>query len=95
MVTRRQPPRPPDGNAARKRSPSGCWFIARTGLVLIFLLICNILFIKAFFASNMAGLDDRVFQATQFMLPFFLIFLQFWVFDRIRNLFNPPDRDLR
>ena len=78
----------------RTRSPSGSWHIAKTGLVLIFLLVCNILFVKAFFASNLAGFDDRIFQASQFILPFFLIFLQFWIYDKVRNLFDPPGKDL-
>jgi hypothetical protein len=78
----------------RKRTPSGCWFVAKTGLILIFMLVCNIMFVRSFFASNLSGVDDRIFQATQFILPFFLIFLQFWMYDKVRNLFDPPGRNL-
>jgi hypothetical protein len=77
----------------RKRTPSGCWYAAKTGLILIFLLVCNILLIRAAFAGALSGTDNRAFQATQFILPFFMIFLQFWIYDKIRNLFDPPGRN--
>jgi len=78
----------------RKRTPSGCWYIAKTGLVLIFLLVCNIMLIRSVFSGILSDADNRVFQATQFILPFFLIFLQFWIYDKIRNLVDPPGRNL-
>ena len=77
-----------------KRQPSGCFYVAKTGLVLIFLLVCNIMLIRAFFRGALSDTDNRVFQATQFILPFFLIFLQFWTYDKIRNLVDPPGRNV-
>ena len=54
-----------------------------SGFVLIAMLIANVLFVKAFFAANLSGLDDRVFKAAQFVLPIIMIFIEFWIYDAI------------
>ena len=59
----------------------GCRFLLSTGLVIIALLVINGLFVRMFFRANLAGIDDRVFQAIQFVLPVFMIFVEFWFYD--------------
>ena len=61
----------------------GCRYIAMKGLVLILLLVVNVLFVRAFFSANLSGLDDRVFQALQFMLPIVLIFIEYRIYDSL------------
>ena len=48
---------------------------------MISLLIVNVIFVRAFFSDNLSGLDDRLFQASQFMLPIVMLFIEYWVFD--------------
>ncbi len=65
----------------------GCWFILRTGLVMIMLLLVNGLLVRAFLSANSELANElRIAQALQFALPVGLIFLEYWVFDFFRNL---------
>jgi hypothetical protein len=66
----------------------GCGFVLGTGLVIVLLLVINGLFVRAFFSVNLADIDERFFQAAQFVLPILMIFLEFWCFDwfRFRHL---------
>ncbi|MEL7497560.1 MAG: hypothetical protein AAFN77_08115 [Planctomycetota bacterium] len=66
----------------------GCGFLFFTGLMLILLLGMNWFFVKTFFASNLARIDERVFNAAQFMLPIIMIFIEFWIYDAIRDYFR-------
>ncbi len=77
----------PKSKPAQSRSTGslGCGFIAINGLVLIILLVANIFFVRAFFSTNLSGLDDRFFQASQFMLPIIMIFIEYWLFDFFRG----------
>lgn len=52
---------------------------------MISLLIANVIFVRAFFSDNLSGLDDRLFQASQFMLPIIMLFIEYWVFDAFTN----------
>ncbi|MDG1873365.1 MAG: hypothetical protein P8J27_05615 [Mariniblastus sp.] len=61
----------------------GCGFILLSGIRLIVLLVANVLFVRAFFSANLSGLDDRVFQAAQFVLPIIMIFIEFWLYDLV------------
>ncbi len=63
----------------------GCGFMLLSGIVLIVLLIINAFFVRTFFKSNLSGIDDRVFQAAQFVLPILMIFIEFWFYDQIFN----------
>ena len=64
-----------------------------SGFVLIAMLIANVLFVKAFFAANLSGLDDRVFKAAQFVLPIIMIFIEFWIYDAIFTHKKLPRRE--
>lgn len=70
---------------ATKRKPAsqriGCGFLLGTGTVVLILLVLNNLFVRMFFGVNLTGLDERVFQAAQFVLPIVMIFIQFWFYD--------------
>ena len=77
----------PQSKLAQSRAAGslGCGYIAMIGLVLILLLVANVFFVRAFFSSNLSGLDDRVFQALQFMLPIILIFIEYRIYDAFFN----------
>ena len=68
-------------NNRKNSQPIGCGFMLGTGLVVMVLLILNALFVRVFFSINLSGLDDRVFQAAQFVLPIVMIFIEFWFYD--------------
>lgn len=55
---------------------------------MILLLSVNWWFVKIFFATNLANLDERVFNAAQFMLPIIMIFIEFWIYDAVRDYFR-------
>ena len=59
----------------------GCGFLLGTGAVVLTLLVLNNLFVRTFFGENLTGLDERIFQAAQFVLPIVMIFVQFWFYD--------------
>ncbi len=59
----------------------GCGFLLGTGAVVLTLLVLNNLFVRMFFGVNLTGMDERVFQAAQFVLPIVMIFIQFWFYD--------------
>lgn len=59
----------------------GCVFLVGIGATISLLLFLNSLFVRFFFGVNLAGIDDRVFQAIQFVLPIVMIFIQFWIYD--------------
>ena len=71
----------------------GCGFLLITGLFLIALLWLNSVFVRLFFAHNLAQIDERVFNAAQFMLPLVLLFIEFWVYDAIRDFFRFRNQD--
>lgn len=54
-----------------------------SGIGLIILLVANVLFVRAFFSANLSGVDDRIFQAAQFVLPIIMIFIEFWLYDLV------------
>ena len=74
----------------------GCWFLFSTAFVLIVLLCLNWWFVKTFFSVNLIEIDERVFNAAQFMLPIIMIFIEFWIYDAVRDYFrfrgNGPDQ---
>ena len=72
----------------------GCGFLFATGGLLILLLWANSMFVKTFFASNLARIDERVFNAAQFMLPIIMLFIEFWIYDAIRDFFRFRRRSL-
>ena len=61
-----------------------------SGVVLVLLLVINVFFVRAFFSANLPGLDDRIFQASQFMLPIILIFIEYRIYDAIFAKPNNP-----
>jgi uncharacterized membrane protein YhdT len=71
--------------AKRASGQLGCGFILFSGIILITLLVVNAFFVRTFFKSNLSGIDDRVFQAAQFILPIILVFIEFWIYDQIFN----------
>ena len=71
----------------------GCRFIAISAIVLVAMLIGNMIFVRAFFSANLSGLDDRIFQAAQFVLPIVMIFIEFWVYDLLFNRGKLPKLD--
>jgi len=62
-----------------------------SGLVLVLLLIVNVFFVRAFFSANLSGLDDRLFQASQFVLPIILIFIEYRIYDALFSKRQNPD----
>jgi uncharacterized membrane protein YhdT len=78
----------------RSAGQLGCGFMLLSGIVLIILLVLNAFFVRTFFKSNLSGIDDRIFQAAQFVLPILMIFIEFWMYDQIFNRKKTaPDRD--
>ena len=77
----------------RKPGQLGCGFILSSGLVLILLLVVNAFIVRTFFGLNLAGVDDRVFQAAQFVLPIIMIAIQYWIYDQIVNRKKLPRDD--
>ena len=75
----------PKSKNKRKSGQLGCGFVLSCGIVLIGMLIANALFVKAFFGANLSGLDDRVFNAAQFVLPIVMIAIEFWIYDQVVN----------
>jgi len=71
----------------------GCRFIAISAIVLVVMLFANMIFVRAFFSANLPGIDDRIFQAAQFVMPIVLIFIEFWVYDLIFNRRKLPRLD--
>ena len=64
-----------------RKQQTGCLFLFTTGLTIITLLVLNTLFVRIFFSVNLSGIDDRIFQAAQFVLPILMIFIEFWFYD--------------
>ena len=54
-----------------------------SGVILVLLLVANVFFVRTFFSANLSGLDDRFFQASQFMLPIILIFIEYRIYDAL------------
>ena len=77
----------------RKPGQLGCGFILSTGLALIFLLVVNVIIVRTFFGLNLSGVDDRVFQAAQFVLPIIMIAIQYWIYDQIFSRKKMPPHD--
>ena len=78
----------------RKPGQLGCGFFFASGLILILLLVMNAFFVRAFFSANLAGIDERVFQAAQFVLPIIMIAIEYWIYDQIVNRKKlPKDED--
>lgn len=80
---------------SKKRKPGqlGCGFMLVSGIVLIVLLVANLMFVRIFFGVNLAQLDDRVFQAAQFVLPIIMIAIEYWIYDQIVNRRKISNRD--
>lgn len=65
----------------------GCGYIIRIGLLLVALLFVNGLLVMIFLNNNESlSADLRVKQTLQFVLPVGLIFVEFWLFDFLRQL---------
>ncbi len=77
----------------RNTSENGCGVILLSGTVLTILLVINVMFVRLFFGANFANLDERFFQAAQFVLPIIMIAVEYWVFDQIFNRKKMPKRD--
>lgn len=63
-----------------------------SGFILIVLLVANVWFVKAFFSMNFSGMDDRVFQAAQFVLPIIMIFIEYWIYDAVFTVGKLPSK---
>lgn len=77
----------PQSKLAQSRAAGslGCGYIAMIGVILIVLLVANVFFVRAFFSANLSGLDDRAFQAFQFVLPIIMIFIEYRIYDAFFN----------
>jgi hypothetical protein len=54
----------------------------KLGLLICSLLVINGLLVRAFFIANPSlGNEVRLTQASQFILPILMIFLEFWIYD--------------
>ncbi len=67
----------------QRKQQAGCMFLFTTGLVIILLLLLNTFFVRIFFSVNLSGIDERIFQAAQFVLPIIMIFIEFWLYDLV------------
>ena len=76
----------------RRNGRFGCGYIVLSGLILVGLLYLNVAFVRLFFGANLANIDERVFQAAQFVLPIIMISIEYWVFDQIFNRKKMPRR---
>jgi hypothetical protein len=78
------------------RQQIGCGFLMGTGIVLLILFIVNNLIVRALFSVNLEEVDERLFQAAQFLLPIGMLLVQYWLFDwmmmAIRKM-RSSDRD--
>ncbi|MFK7767697.1 MAG: hypothetical protein AB8B55_10790 [Mariniblastus sp.] len=72
-------------NNQRRSGQLGCGFVLSTGLLLIALLVINAYFVRTFFRTEVTGIDERIFQAAQFVLPILMIFIELWIYDLIVN----------
>jgi hypothetical protein len=66
----------------------GCTFTFFVGMVTVALFVANGILIRAFFSPSLEGVDARIYQPLQFGLPIVMIFIEFWLFDRFRRLFE-------
>ena len=70
----------------RKASTSnniGCGYMFTTGFLIVFLLVMNAIIVRTFLSANLANVDERINQASQFVLPVAMIFFEFWFYDLI------------
>lgn len=72
-------------NTQSKSGHLGCGFVLGTGLILILMLVINAYFVRTFFQTEVTGIDERIFQAAQFVLPILMIFIEFRIYDLIVN----------
>lgn len=66
----------------------GCTFTLFVGFVIIGLFIANGIFVRAFFAPQLDLVDNRIYKPIQFALPIIMIFLEYWIYDKITGLFR-------
>lgn len=66
----------------------GCGFLIWTGIGLLSLFVINNLIIKVLFSTNLQNTDERLFQATQFILPISLLFVEYWFLDWLVSTFR-------
>lgn len=65
----------------------GCGYIVRVGLLLMALLVINSLLVMILLqSSEILASDLRIKQTLQFVLPVGLIFVEFWMFDLLRQV---------
>lgn len=69
----------------RKSGQSGCLFIVGVGVMMIFMLVFNSVVVKISFSVYLPEIDERVARAAQFVLPIVMIFLEFWIYDRVAS----------
>ncbi len=80
--------------ARKSKRFDGCTFTLFVGFVIIGLFVANGFFVRAFFAPQLDGVDNRIYQPLQFALPIIMIFIQYWIYDKITGLFRKkPQRD--
>jgi hypothetical protein len=77
----------------RSNGQHGCGFMILSGLALIALLSLNMAFVRLFFSINLTNVDERAFQAAQFVLPILMIAIEFWIYDQVFNRRKMPKRD--
>lgn len=68
----------------RKKSGLGCGFTAMVGLTLITLLIINRMILDNLF-GNVNEEVARVIDPLKFILSVVLIFVQYWIYDRVTS----------
>ncbi len=51
---------------------------------MVALFVANGMFVRAFFAPQLQGIDNRIYQPIQFGMPIIMLFLEYWFFDRLR-----------
>lgn len=74
--------------ARKSNRLDGCTFTLFVGFVMIGLFVANGIFVRAFFAPQLDVVDNRIYQPIQFALPIIMIFIQYWIYDKVSALFR-------
>jgi hypothetical protein len=73
----------------RVRAGIGVFYVIGIGILVVFLLMLNGLFVRAFVLANLSGvIDFRFIQAIQFVAPLLMILVEFWLYDRMTRRWN-------
>ena len=70
---------------SKRGSAIGCGFVLSIGLLICLLLVVNALIVRSFLSANLSNADQRIIQATQFVVPVLMIFFEFWFYDLINR----------